>query len=586
MAARSLCRLLRTTGVTSPMFAILTEGGLVALTAEWGIDDVLLDSAGPAEVDARLRLAMGRRHADEPPTTQSERGVIRAGDVTVDEHAYTAKLNGKALDLTFKEFELLKFLAQHPGRVFSRAQLLQEVWGYDYYGGTRTVDVHVRRLRAKLGPEHEAMIGTVRNVGYKFVRQPTSVAETEATETVEVVDLSTRQHRLTHHSLCAASRVNRRHSTASSTSIEGAEMLVRVQVLGLLMATATTTACAQVSQGAQSTPPASAMPSASAGLASVGPTPTSSASSAASRSASSSPSAAASPAPKSSAPQAISWLDQPVPKVVPPDFDPDITHPVLYRPCTGADVTARPKGWGAGMGTMAEFIYLTNSSSTPCTLAGSATAVIGIDGPHEHTFPLSPGGMGHPPDTVANLKPGQTGWMQITQGEDCATDPKALVTSRSASCCPAAASSRWWPSGTRPRRPAASSASPRSARPTSRRPSRPTRPTRSRRPSPPRPPYGRASPSTTPVTLTNPTAKPISLTPCPSYEEVAFRKPDPHPDDQTYQLNCDGHRELSPHESLTFAMHTAGIGPTGQGQIIWRLQHSNTIASDWDITVS
>jgi DNA-binding response OmpR family regulator len=73
------------------------------------------------------------------------------------------------LDLTFKEFELLKFLAQHPGRVFTRAQLLQEVWGYDYFGGTRTVDVHVRRLRAKLGPEHEALIGTVRNVGYKFV---------------------------------------------------------------------------------------------------------------------------------------------------------------------------------------------------------------------------------------------------------------------------------------------------------------------------------------------------------------------------------------------------------------------------------
>jgi DNA-binding winged helix-turn-helix (wHTH) protein len=73
------------------------------------------------------------------------------------------------LDLTFKEFELLKFLAQHPGRVFSRAHLLQEVWGYDYFGGTRTVDVHVRRLRAKLGTEHEALIGTVRNVGYRFV---------------------------------------------------------------------------------------------------------------------------------------------------------------------------------------------------------------------------------------------------------------------------------------------------------------------------------------------------------------------------------------------------------------------------------
>jgi len=74
------------------------------------------------------------------------------------------------LDLTFKEFELLKFLAQHPKRVFTRSQLLQEVWGYDYFGGTRTVDVHVRRLRAKLGSENEALIGTVRNVGYKAVR--------------------------------------------------------------------------------------------------------------------------------------------------------------------------------------------------------------------------------------------------------------------------------------------------------------------------------------------------------------------------------------------------------------------------------
>src|SRR4029078_8407917 len=80
-----------------------------------------------------------------------------------------AKVGGRPLDLTFKEFELLKFLAQHPGRVFSRQQLLQEVWGYEYYGGTRTADVHVRRLRAKLGPENETLIGTVRNVGYRFV---------------------------------------------------------------------------------------------------------------------------------------------------------------------------------------------------------------------------------------------------------------------------------------------------------------------------------------------------------------------------------------------------------------------------------
>jgi DNA-binding response OmpR family regulator len=168
--ARSLCRLLRTTGVSVPLIAVLTEGGLVALTAEWGVDDVVLDSAGPAEVDARLRLATGRLVT--PETAAAEPGVVRSGDLTIDEGTYTCKLRGRALDLTFKEFELLKYLAQHPGRVFTRAQLLQEVWGYDYYGGTRTVDVHVRRLRAKLGAEHEALIGTVRHVGYKFVTQP------------------------------------------------------------------------------------------------------------------------------------------------------------------------------------------------------------------------------------------------------------------------------------------------------------------------------------------------------------------------------------------------------------------------------
>lgn len=162
---RSLCQLLRSTGPGCPLLLVVTEGGLAAVTAEWGVDDVLLDTAGPAEVEARLRLAMGRRQitADELPTE------IRNGDLSVDEATYSAKLKGRALDLTFKEFELIKYLAQHPGRVFTRAQLLQEVWGYDYFGGTRTVDVHVRRLRAKLGVEHESLIGTVRNVGYRFV---------------------------------------------------------------------------------------------------------------------------------------------------------------------------------------------------------------------------------------------------------------------------------------------------------------------------------------------------------------------------------------------------------------------------------
>ena len=163
---RSLCRVLRTTGVDCPVLLVTTEGGLAAVTAEWGVDDVLLDTAGPAEVEARLRLALGRAAVTGGEDELSE---IRRGDVTIDEATYTARVKGRVLDLTFKEFELLKFLAQHPGRVFSRAQLLQEVWGYDYYGGTRTVDVHVRRLRAKLGSDHETLIGTVRNVGYRFV---------------------------------------------------------------------------------------------------------------------------------------------------------------------------------------------------------------------------------------------------------------------------------------------------------------------------------------------------------------------------------------------------------------------------------
>jgi DNA-binding response OmpR family regulator len=102
--------------------------------------------------------------------------VIRSGGVVIEEATYTARLDRRVLDLTFKEFELLKYLAQHPGRVFTRHQLLQEVWGYDYFGGTRTVDVHVRRLRAKLGPEHEALIGTVRNVGYRFVLPPSDMS--------------------------------------------------------------------------------------------------------------------------------------------------------------------------------------------------------------------------------------------------------------------------------------------------------------------------------------------------------------------------------------------------------------------------
>ena len=161
MAAKSLCQILRTTGSSVPLLLVITEGGLTAVSPDWGVDDVILDTAGPAEVDARIRLAAGRTPHNDPSPT------IRAAGVVIDEASYSAKVHGKPLDLTYKEFELLRFLAAHPSRVFTREQLLSEVWGYDYFGGTRTVDVHVRRLRAKLG-DQESLIGTVRNVGYRF----------------------------------------------------------------------------------------------------------------------------------------------------------------------------------------------------------------------------------------------------------------------------------------------------------------------------------------------------------------------------------------------------------------------------------
>jgi DNA-binding response OmpR family regulator len=180
-SARAFTRVLTAMGLNIPVVAVLTEGGLIAISSEWAVDDIVLDTCGPAELDARLRLVADRNGLNVDTAPEH----VNVGDLTIDETTYTARLAGRALDLTYKEFELLKFLAQHPGRVFSRSHLVQEVWGYDYFGGTRTVDVHVRRLRAKLGAEHEAMIGTVRNVGYKFVR-PSAAGEAGSDEAGEI----------------------------------------------------------------------------------------------------------------------------------------------------------------------------------------------------------------------------------------------------------------------------------------------------------------------------------------------------------------------------------------------------------------
>jgi DNA-binding response OmpR family regulator len=125
------------------------------------VADELLYPGAP-EAELRVRLAMLRRRVGA-----GDGSVIRLGSLAIETETYRVTASGRPLDLTYKEFELLRFLALHRGRVYTRPALLREVWGYDFYGGTRTVDVHVRRLRAKLGPEHEQLIETVRGVGYR-----------------------------------------------------------------------------------------------------------------------------------------------------------------------------------------------------------------------------------------------------------------------------------------------------------------------------------------------------------------------------------------------------------------------------------
>jgi DNA-binding response OmpR family regulator len=175
--AQALCRHLRASAERLAILVVMPEAGLAGLQRDWGASDFVLPDAGPAEVEARVRLLTTQRPAVADPDA-----AIRVGELVVDPVSYQVRLRTRPLDLTYKEFELLRFLAARPGRVSTRAQLLQEVWGYDFFGGTRTVDVHVRRLRAKLGPEHESMIATVRGVGYKLLSADQARAEREARE--------------------------------------------------------------------------------------------------------------------------------------------------------------------------------------------------------------------------------------------------------------------------------------------------------------------------------------------------------------------------------------------------------------------
>jgi len=159
-----LCRAIRSGDIPAGAVLLLINGGqLVSLDFREDLfDDFCLFPFHPVELEARLKHIF--RRAGKIERAEG----LEYGALSMNFETYQAKIGSIPLDLTYMEYELLKFLASHPGKVFTRETLLSRVWGYDYYGGARTVDVHVRRLRSKLGEEHAGLIETVRSVGYSF----------------------------------------------------------------------------------------------------------------------------------------------------------------------------------------------------------------------------------------------------------------------------------------------------------------------------------------------------------------------------------------------------------------------------------
>ncbi|HWC11165.1 MAG TPA: response regulator transcription factor, partial [Acidimicrobiales bacterium] len=162
--AFATCRSLRKRDVPlTPLLLVVGPEQLEDLELREDLfDDFCLASTQARELEARLKHLFWRTGTGTRPE------LIEYGRLLLNLETYQAAIDGRPLDLTFMEYELLKFLATHPGKVFTREMLLSRVWGYEYYGGARTVDVHVRRLRAKLTEEHAHLIQTVRSVGYRF----------------------------------------------------------------------------------------------------------------------------------------------------------------------------------------------------------------------------------------------------------------------------------------------------------------------------------------------------------------------------------------------------------------------------------
>ena len=162
--AFGLCRALRKRDIPfEPLLLLIGAAQLTDLELREDLfDDFCVTPFQPAELDARVKHLFWRTGQGTRPE------LVEYGPLVLNLETYQAALSGRPLDLTYMEYELLKFLATHPGKVFTRETLLSRVWGYEYYGGARTVDVHIRRLRAKLGEEHAGLISTVRSVGYRF----------------------------------------------------------------------------------------------------------------------------------------------------------------------------------------------------------------------------------------------------------------------------------------------------------------------------------------------------------------------------------------------------------------------------------
>ncbi len=163
-SAFMMCRSIRKRDASVEPLLLIVSGTLLAELEQRSdlFDDFCMSPFHPKELEARLHHLFWRAGRGSGPE------IVEYGDLVLNLETYQAALGTRPLDLTYMEYELLKFFATHPGKAFTREQLLSRVWGYEYYGGARTVDVHVRRLRAKLGEEHASLIQTVRSVGYRF----------------------------------------------------------------------------------------------------------------------------------------------------------------------------------------------------------------------------------------------------------------------------------------------------------------------------------------------------------------------------------------------------------------------------------